>query len=282
MNLFSITYQWQDSVLHVYENQRSKEVNDDIGTFMATLCLIIIVIAVIIFWIYFNRQNKKWQSGFFPENLRFTKGNVLEAYICFAAYIVSKDKRNYREKISYLNSYFLKYFREETYHFGDSFSSYLQHPIDPKSVAVWINKHIKEETKKIQIIYFLVGVSFVDGQMIENEYLVLKEIIPLLQLSQKDLDAVVNMYKFDEDKKKAKTAQSASSSYSSSYKKEMALKILGLELNAKAYDVKAAYRKLVKIHHPDRFSNESKEQQVLAHEKFLKIQEAYEYLDKFL
>ncbi len=150
MNLFSITYQWQDSVLHVYENQRSKEVDDDIGTFMATICLITIIVAVSIFYFYLKKQKRKWQQGIFPPNLKFTNENLFEAYLCFAAFIISKDKRNYREKISYLNSYFSKYFREETYHFGDSFSSYLQHPIDPKSVAVWINKHIKEETKKIQ------------------------------------------------------------------------------------------------------------------------------------
>lgn len=251
------------------------------------ILIVVLVISVPVvllgtYYFYKFRFMNKWQKGIFPQSTRYNSDNLLEAYICLAAVFIQRDQRDYKVKIQYINSYFLKYFNENTYNFGDSLSWSFKNPIDPKSVVNWVNKHVKEETKRMQILYFLVGLSFVDGQMVQGEYSILKEITPLLHLSLKDLDAIVNMYNFEEEKKRAQYSQSTTSSYSSSHKKDMALKILGLNLNASSEELKSAYRKLVKIHHPDRFSNESKEQQVLAHEKFIKIQEAYEYLDKVI
>jgi WD40 repeat protein len=58
---------------------------------------------------------------------------------------------------------------------------------------------------------------------------------------------------------------------------EKYLEILGLSLGASASDIKAAYRKLVKQWHPDRFHNQPMAQQE-ATKKFQKINEAYQFL----
>lgn len=44
-------------------------------------------------------------------------------------------------------------------------------------------------------------------------------------------------------------------------------------------EVKKAYRQLVKLHHPDRFASEAKEQQEIAQERFVEIQKAYELIE---
>jgi WD40 repeat protein len=56
--------------------------------------------------------------------------------------------------------------------------------------------------------------------------------------------------------------------------------ILGLKANASPEEVKKAYRNLVKIWHPDRFSQDSQEQKK-AEEEFKKILEAYEALKDY-
>jgi DnaJ-class molecular chaperone len=43
-------------------------------------------------------------------------------------------------------------------------------------------------------------------------------------------------------------------------------------------DIKQAYRKLAKMHHPDRYANQSKSEQKMAHERFIEIKAAYDYL----
>jgi curved DNA-binding protein CbpA len=55
---------------------------------------------------------------------------------------------------------------------------------------------------------------------------------------------------------------------------------LGLTKHASQQEIKKAYRKLVKIHHPDCFKNGSEFQLKIATEKFIEIQHAYELLSQ--
>lgn len=71
----------------------------------------------------------------------------------------------------------------------------------------------------------------------------------------------------------------------SEYRRKRAIRlsceILGISEHASMNEIKKAYRTLVKIHHPDRFMNESMEQQDLAEERFIKVQKAYELLEQY-
>lgn len=58
-----------------------------------------------------------------------------------------------------------------------------------------------------------------------------------------------------------------------------ALRILGLDADATADDIKAAYKETAQILHPDRFAS-NKKLQDRATEQFKNLQEAYEYLTK--
>ena len=49
-------------------------------------------------------------------------------------------------------------------------------------------------------------------------------------------------------------------------------KTLGIHENASESEIRKAYRKLVKVHHPDIFVNASSSQQKMAEEKFIEIQ----------
>ena len=57
---------------------------------------------------------------------------------------------------------------------------------------------------------------------------------------------------------------------------KIALKVLNLKKGAIIKEAKLAYRKLAMLHHPDKFSSENEMQQKIAHERFVKINEAYE------
>ena len=249
---------------------------------LITFCFITPLIIGIIYFVYVNRFNEEWEKGIFPENLPYSRDNLMEAYICLAALMIQKDTRNGREKKAFLNSYFKKHFPESIYNFGDSLSWSYSNPIKPKTAARWIYRHIKDPSKRLQVLYFLVGISIIDGEIIDREYAILKEITPILGLSTNDLDSVVNMYIFSHQEKHRKNSnhQGDNFRYNIDEKKKIASKVLGLEPGASILEIKKSYRKLVKIHHPDRFSNESEEQQNLAHQRFIQIQEAYDFLEK--
>jgi len=55
-------------------------------------------------------------------------------------------------------------------------------------------------------------------------------------------------------------------------------KILGVSSSASDQEIKAAYRTMVKKYHPDRVSHLGKEFADLAHEKFQRVQEAYDHI----
>ena len=61
---------------------------------------------------------------------------------------------------------------------------------------------------------------------------------------------------------------------------EKSIKVLGLKGKISKDTVKAAYKKLIKIHHPDFFTN--KKNKAKATENFKKIQKAYEYLLEYI
>jgi DnaJ like chaperone protein len=61
---------------------------------------------------------------------------------------------------------------------------------------------------------------------------------------------------------------------------ESTYKILEIDKQATDIDIKAAYRKMAKKHHPDKVKHLGEEHLKGAEEKFLNIQEAYEQIKK--
>lgn len=274
-------------ILQYYSNGHYSAKEDDSMNIVMVVCIFLPLILGIGYLIYTQRFNSKWNKGIFPDRLPFNRDNLLESYICLAALMIQKDRRDAAEKVQYMNSFFIKHFPNSDYNFAESLKWSFQNPVQPRTVAFWINKHLKEKTKKTQVLYFLVGMAMLDGQMIDREYAILKEILPILSFEQKDLDAIIAMYEFKKEESKKYDSENSNSQKQSSFKStnnsaraEIAYKILGLFPTAAIQEIKAAYRSLVKIHHPDKFANESQEQINLAHERFCKIQDAYELLEK--
>jgi curved DNA-binding protein CbpA len=58
-------------------------------------------------------------------------------------------------------------------------------------------------------------------------------------------------------------------------------KILGLKRNTTLEEIRKSYLKLVLLYHPDKNINKTKKEQQEAEVKFKKVQEAYEYLQKY-
>ena len=135
-----------------------------------------------------------------------------------------------------------------------------------------MNEHVKEDRAKLQIINLLIAISKIDGALVKNELWLLRELVRQLNLDQNDLDAILAIY--------FKAESKSNFSSSNMTNKENALNVLGLNQNATLKEIKKAYRKLAMIHHPDKFIQEGENELRLAQERFLKIQEAYEFLIK--
>lgn len=226
------------------------------------------------YWALYGGNERKWEKGIFPRKLAYTRDNLLEAYICLAARMIQADTEDAGQKILYLNRHFNKYFPQENYDFSESIKYSYQHPIQVKTVSLWLKLNLPYD-QRVQVLYFLMGLCFVDGGMNGGEYALLKEIVSLLEITPKDYQTVLGVY----EQQYRRTEEPKKYTIESAVR--LSCKILGVAESASMDEIRKAYRKMAKLHHPDRFATESTEQQQIAQERFLEIQKAYETLEKY-
>lgn len=225
------------------------------------------------------RNDREWDHNLFQQKEQKTDeipphDPLLEAYISLGALMVRKDRASYREKILYLNSYFSKHFPHSHYDFGRSFTESLKNPLRPRVITNRLRRKLPQSKQRLQVMYFLAGLSNVDGSMNRREINLLKEISVLLKVSPADLDRIIAIYTQQRERKR-----SSEKGHSRVSRFKLASKVLGVSESAPRDEVKKAYRRLVKLHHPDLFTNEATEHQELAEKRFIEIQKAYELFE---
>lgn len=224
---------------------------------------------------YKTRHARSWRNGIFPQKLKPNEDNFLEAYLALGAKLILLDYHDAKGKTQYINQYFNRYFAFANYNFGDSLLFSLQHPIKTRSITDWMKIHLKDEGSRSQIIYFLAGLALVNGEMTSRELNFLKQINQDLDLTPGNLVQILAIYA------SYKSHQKETSEKETKPKpKKYAYDILGIKANSTQDEIKKAYRKLVKIHHPDNFETGTESQRKMAAEKFIEIRNAYESLEK--
>ncbi|WP_343633465.1 DnaJ domain-containing protein [Fluviicola sp.] len=222
---------------------------------------------------YKTRHARYWRKGIFPQSLKPVEDNYLEAYLALGAKLMLINYQESKEKIQFINQYFNRYFPKATYNFGDSLLFSLKYPIKTETITDWMKVHLKDEGSRSQIIYFLTGLALINGKMSTPELNFLKKINADLELAPDNLAKIIAIYAAYSEHRKEKTEQKATPK-----SKTYAHEILGVAKNATPEEIKKAYRKLVKLHHPDKFATGTESQQKMAAEKFVEIQNAYELL----
>ncbi|WP_343604747.1 DnaJ domain-containing protein [Fluviicola sp.] len=222
---------------------------------------------------YKTRHARSWRKGIFPQKLKPTEDNYLEAYLALGAKLILLDYMESKEKVQFINHYFNRYFTAANYNFGDSLLFSLKYPIRTHTITDWMKMHLKDEGARSQVIYFLTGMALINGKMNASELQFLKQINRDLELKPENLTKIIAIYASYEKHRK-ENAQKKPAKQSENF----AYEILGLQKNATQEEIKKAYRKLVKLHHPDHFATGTESQQKMAAEKFVEIRNAYESL----
>ena len=145
-----------------------------------------------------------------------------------------------------------------------------------------------------------IGMAVADGHLLPAENHLIRFLFDLLGLTAQELEALFSRvtgrpipkpsdpsstywWQARDDTKRAGGGRTDSSTGSTSSKagdsrRVKALATLGLEEGASFKEIKAAYRRLVSVHHPDRFAALGKEATAAATATFQRIQSAYDYL----
>ena len=120
------------------------------------------------------------------------------------------------------------------------------------------NQRAPYETR-LQILHFLFGVANADGSISQTELSKVEQIAAALGIRPSDMESIKAMF-----------VKATDSAY----------KILEISSSAFDDEVKKAYRTMAKKYHPDKLQSKDPALIKGAQEKFLKVQEAYEAIQK--
>ena len=259
-----------------YRNASPQEIL--LMTLALSLIVVIVVMLVhvaIVSPIIHYFQSKK---GYLSREKKLLKG-----LLKIVAELIKADGRADKTELNYIREALEKDLGEtDAELYMELLHEYLKSPQDIKKVCHKIDYEL-DELSKSQLMYLLMGIATADGLLSNKELDLLKRIMTWAGLPPKTFIQASRFY----DYKREKTYEEKSREQAHKQKRTVrksalksAYQLLDIPENASESVIKAAYRTLAKVHHPDRYAHRGKLEQKKAKEQFQLIAEAYEMVKK--
>lgn len=200
--------------------------------------------------------------------------NELIAYLYLASVMMRVNRLESREKMQFVHRYIARHFKGVGIKPGEYMSEALRYDVDLKSVTDWLKKRMNEE-RLWKLMEFLIALSLEDGVINELEFNKLISIGSACGLSASGVEERIVRQR----KSRERSQQSAPSAPRREDLKTKALTVLGFSELVSLNEIKQRYRSLVKQYHPDSWHASSGLTKTEAENRFLQVQQAYEYLE---
>ena len=176
--------------------------------------------------------------------------------------VIKSDGNVNQKELDYVRSYFVQaYGKERANATFKTFNEVIKNrEIDSARICAYMRSRTTYEVR-LQILHFLFGITQADGHISNAEVNELRNIAHHLQINQRDFESIQAMFVKSND---------TTSAY----------KILEIDKTATDAEVKKAFRTMAKKYHPDKLESMDEAYKKGAQEKFLKVQEAYEKIQK--
>ncbi|SFT46599.1 DnaJ domain-containing protein [Lishizhenia tianjinensis] len=248
----------------------------EIDTVQTVVFILFLMLAVL--WGKNYYESSFWTKGEIPLSFGKSKENFIEILIALSYNVMKLQHEGYREKQKYLYDYLKKFnYFETAYEFQNSFAATTKMPLKSASIVKWINKHYPNENQRLNIAYFIAGMCFQDGEISPKEMKYLHTFTRGLKIGH-HFEAIIGSYQQKEEQKRKQNTKTQHRSTQTN--NNLVFKILEIQPTEDFAKIKKAYRKLVKIHHPDRLTDASELEISIAQDRFIEIQKAYEILEK--
>ncbi|MFT4669676.1 MAG: DnaJ like chaperone protein [Flavobacteriaceae bacterium] len=180
--------------------------------------------------------------------------------LSLATLVIKADGNVSQSELDFVRQYFVQSYGKER---ANATFKVFNEVIKKKEIsAARICELLKSRTRyesRLQILHFLFSISKADGNVSEAETNEINRISGFLGVQFRDFESIKAMFFKNPDR---------------------AYKILEIENTATDAEVKSAYRTMAKKYHPDKLQHMDEAYQKGAQEKFTKVQEAYEQLQK--
>ena len=180
--------------------------------------------------------------------------------LSLATLVIKADGNVSQSELDYVRQYFVQSYGKER---ANATFKVFNEVIKKKEIsAARICELLKSRTRyesRLQILHFLFSIANADGRVSEAETNEINRISGFLGVQFRDFESIKAMFFKNPDS---------------------AYKILEIENTASDAEVKSAYRTMAKKYHPDKLQHMDEAYQKGAEDKFRKVQEAYEQLQK--
>ncbi len=207
-----------------------------------------------------NRSSGGFQTVFSGEGQKVSPGDFELNLLSLASLVIKADGQVSQSELDFVRAYFVQaYGKERANATFRTFNEVIKNrEISAQRIGLYLQQRTKYEVR-LQILHFLFSIANADGSISDSELSQLQSIAGYLALNNRDFESIKAMF-----------FKSADNAY----------KILEIEKSATDAEVKKAFRTMAKKYHPDKLQHMDEAYQKGAQEKFTKVQEAYEQIQK--
>jgi DnaJ like chaperone protein len=180
--------------------------------------------------------------------------------LSLASLVIKADGTVSQQELDYVRQYFVQaYGRDRANATFRMFNEVIKkREISARHICTMFRQRMRYESR-LQVLHFLFSIANADGAVSQAEVSKIHEIAGFLDVNRRDFESIKAMFFKNPDS---------------------AYKILEIDRDATVPQIKSAYRTMVKKYHPDKLQHMDEAYRRGAEEKFRKVQEAYEQLQK--
>lgn len=214
-----------------------------------------------------SRGNVQWDERFTSSNgynsqqayQRTSTGDFTSSLLVLSAAVMKADGKVLKSELEYVKQFYIRQFGEaKTKQQLKALRELLKEEINLRDVGHQI-RYQMQYASRLQLLHYLFGIAQADSNISKEETIMIQKIAGLIGISSLDFESIKAMFVRD---------------LGSDYK------VLEITQDASNDEIKKAYRKMAKKHHPDKVIHLGEDVQKQAEEKFRNVQEAYENLKK--
>jgi DnaJ like chaperone protein len=189
-----------------------------------------------------------------------TAGDLAMSLVVLSAALMKADGKVTRAELDHVRKFFIQQFGQaQAGQLLVMLRDVLQQDIPVHQVCQQV-RHYMPHPARLQLMHYLIGLAHADGRVDRAEFDLLQRMARDMGVSSKDLGSLSAMFRMDDP----------AAAYS----------ILEVDPKATDEEVKKAYRRMAMKYHPDKVAQLGEEVQKAAGEKFKKVQQAYESIQK--
>lgn len=210
--------------------------------------------------VLFDRFSKTPSTFTHKKSPEVTPADFELNLLSLCAIVIKADGQASQLEMQMVQSYFVQsYGKERANATFRTFNEVVKkREINARPICELLRTRTRYESR-LQIIHFLFNIAQADGNVSTIESNKIREIAGFLAINFKDFESIKAMFFKNPDS---------------------AYKILEIDRNASESEIKTAYRTMAKKYHPDKLQHMEEAYRKGAEEKFRKVQEAYEQIQK--